>query len=439
MLSTQTPNVCISLSPVVEYLSAQVALRFDDFIVAVRDSFAAQITLRTHKRSRMMRLVIRACSGEEILATDVSLDSTLQNVLSSISTSTAFRRRLLHGSEVVPLNIPLRRALLLGSAESAVELTLVVMPALRIVANTTSDVFVRCARTGNEVRTFRGVAAPTLLQRNLLLALFSPCGRELLLVSDTERSAVSLDASTGQTRNEFHGHQAPIFNAAYSADGGTIVTASQDCAAMIWVAASGECVRTLLGHSKGVVSAAISPCSQWALTASLDGTARVWAAASGEPLALLEGPDVRRFRLVLTGAVFSPAGGIVAVASGNGWHAGRVDIWRAGNGEHLRCMRYHAHTEHVAFSPSGDAVAAAYLDGSFILWEASSGTIILEIDAHESWICSVCFAPDGNSLLTGSADGWVRLWTPRGRCLLEVHFDEPVLHVGFVELDPHVA
>ncbi len=59
-------------------------------------------------------------------------------------------------------------------------------------------------------------------------------------------------------------------SAAYSPDGKSIVTASDDSTARIWDAATGKELRELTGHSDYVSSAAYSPDGKSIVTASGD-------------------------------------------------------------------------------------------------------------------------------------------------------------------------
>merc|ERR1712146_297064 len=106
------------------------------------------------------------------------------------------------------------------------------------------------------------------------------------------------------------GHEREVYFAAYSPDGGYVVTASDDRTAKIWDAATGECKLTLAGHeltSAGhdgwVNSAAYSPDGAFVITASSNRTAKIWDAAIGECKLILTGHEF----YVLT-AVCSPFG-----------------------------------------------------------------------------------------------------------------------------------
>jgi WD40 repeat protein len=65
---------------------------------------------------------------------------------------------------------------------------------------------------------------------------------------------------------------------AFSPDGTTLATASDDHTTRLWNARTGQLIATLAGHTSGVRALAFSPDGTILATASLDHTARLWTA-----------------------------------------------------------------------------------------------------------------------------------------------------------------
>jgi WD40 repeat protein len=84
------------------------------------------------------------------------------------------------------------------------------------------------------------------------------------------------------------GHRGPFNSAAFSPDGGRIVTAARDTTARLWNAKTGAPLQTLVGDP-WVLSATFSPDSDHIVTISEDKAARVWDAKTGALLATLKG------------------------------------------------------------------------------------------------------------------------------------------------------
>jgi WD40 repeat protein len=64
----------------------------------------------------------------------------------------------------------------------------------------------------------------------------------------------------------------------------------------------------------------------------------------------------------------------------------------------------------VAFSPDGQMVLTGSADGTARLWEMASGRQLGIVAGHSDQVSSVAFSPDGKLVLTGSWDKTARLW-----------------------------
>ena len=90
---------------------------------------------------------------------------------------------------------------------------------------------------------------------------------------------------------------------AFSPDGETVITGSDDRTARLWDAATGRPVGPPLTHRGTVCAVAFSPDGKTVITGSQDNTARLWDAATGQPL----GPTLTHQGTVFAVA-FSPDG-----------------------------------------------------------------------------------------------------------------------------------
>ena len=62
------------------------------------------------------------------------------------------------------------------------------------------------------------------------------------------------------------------------------------------------------------------------------------------------------------------------------------------------------------FSPDGQRVVTASADKTARLWDALTGKPIGEPMKHEARVNSAQFSPDGQRVVTASADNTARLW-----------------------------
>ncbi|MFT3717311.1 KGGVGR-motif variant AAA ATPase [Pseudorhodoferax sp.] len=249
-------------------------------------------------------------------------------------------------------------------------------------------------------------------------AAFSPDGQTVLTAS-ADNTARLWDRS-GQVLAELRGHTDPVWHAAFSPDGQTVLTASWDKTARLWDR-SGQVLAELRGHTGPVVHVAFSPDGQTVLTASWDKTARLWD-RSGQVLAELRGHTGR-----VVHAAFSPDGQTVLTASADN----TARLWDR-SGQVLAELRGHTGpVVHAAFSPDGQTVLTASADNTARLWDRS-GQVLAELRGHTERVVHAAFSPDGRTVLTASADNTARLWDRSGQVLAELRgHTGPVVHAAF--------
>ncbi|OOO09066.1 WD-40 repeat-containing protein [Aspergillus oryzae] len=156
-------------------------------------------------------------------------------------------------------------------------------------------------------------------------------------------------------------------------------------------------VQTLRGHEHFIGAVAISPNGKLIASGSLDHTVRTWDIDTGALLWTSEHDDfVRVVR-------FSPNNEFVVSGSGDR----TVRLWDAATGKPRETLSA-GRISSLAVSPDGRLVTA--VGQGLQLWDKTMDSPIQTFEGHAREISGVTFSPNGELLVSCSADGTVRVW-----------------------------
>ena len=209
----------------------------------------------------------------------------------------------------------------------------------------------------------------------------------------------------------------------FTPDGQRLAAASfRHHAAFIWDLPTDKQIARLK-HSE-VYGLSFSPDGQTLATAGWDQKVRFWDASTGKLRmesavrddaaqdANFNQSDTRMYTVC-----YSPSGDVLATAQLDG----KVRIWNAANMSPLREFKLKGRFIYgtLAFSPDGAWLATGAQNGDVSLWDPSTGAQVWDVGRHQGNVQAISFGRDSRTLLTGGDDGVDYLWNLRPRTTTE--------------------
>lgn len=201
---------------------------------------------------------------------------------------------------------------------------------------------------------------------------------------------------------------------AFSHDGALIVSAN-DASVTLWDAATGAQVRSFAGASAKVTALAFDPTDTTIWGAALDGTIRSWDRSTGVP-----GKQLKHGNRAFAVAV-SPNGQRLATGADDGM----VRIWDTRSGAELRSLTHGATVDAIAIAPDGQTLISAGDDHTAKVWLLDRGERMATLTGHTDEVWCVSIQPDGRSAATGGKDGTIRIWDVYSGKLLRSFVADP--------------
>jgi|TARA_R110002051_G_scaffold3396_1_gene18393 WD40 repeat protein/ABC-type dipeptide/oligopeptide/nickel transport system ATPase component len=269
------------------------------------------------------------------------------------------------------------------------------------------------------------------LNSTLYRPVFSHDSTQLAAVFDSNIAKI-WDIKSGELVQTLSGHDDKIWDIQFSPDDKRLISASSDKTAKIWDTATGKVMQTLSQHTGDVIYASFSPDGDRAVTTSFDNTARLWQVKSGNEIAILSGHKDYPYA-----AIFSPSGDRVLTSSADR----TANMWDAETGQMLFTIDgiassfniengYSAiaiSTNDISLSSSSgkilqvrDGWTISMLPGLFNhngsniitisegntikVWDSTTGKVLRTLAQHDESIFHASFSPDGNYILSSSAD-----------------------------------
>jgi WD40 repeat protein len=231
---------------------------------------------------------------------------------------------------------------------------------------------------------------------------FSPNGKILATISP--ENTIQLWDREGSLIRTFKGVAQPVTDLAFSPDGRTLITSSNDHT-RLWQLQN-PAIATLNAQSQQIAYRADD---QLIASVGQNAVIKLWN-PNGILQSTLENPGATGKAIAVT---FSDDGKILASAT----ETGTIQLWQM----NVKTKGYQLLTTfdadrilQMSLSPNGKALVTTTSDGTIRLWSAE-GTSQKAWTGHQGAIRAIAFSPDGQSILTGGDDRTVKLWKMNGK------------------------
>ncbi|KAL4907492.1 hypothetical protein BDW74DRAFT_125019 [Aspergillus multicolor] len=193
----------------------------------------------------------------------------------------------------------------------------------------------------------------------------APTNARWLLSSSADRTIRLWSLDLWQCMVVYKGHDQPSWDLQWGPFGHYFVSGGHDKTARLWVTDHIRQQRIFVGHEQDVDCVCFHPNSAYVFTGSSDHTVRMWAVTTGNAVRMFTG------------------------------HTGNITA--------LACSR------------DGKTLASADDHGSILLWDLGHGRLLKRMRGHgKGGIWSLSWSVESNVLVSGGADGTVRIWDVTG-------------------------
>ncbi len=160
-----------------------------------------------------------------------------------------------------------------------------------------------------------------------------------------------------------------------------------------------------------VYGASFHPTGSQLVSAGWDKMLHVWDVASGKQIRSVEfrgEPILRDGNNRAYHAIWSPTGDRVAVAHMDG----RVTIWSVDDWKVQQYFDISARFVFgsIAFSEDGKWVVVGDADGQVSIWDSATGILMNIVGRHENYVHTVCFTNSGRAVVSGGREGIAYYW-----------------------------
>ncbi|MBC7871390.1 MAG: hypothetical protein H7Y09_11180 [Chitinophagaceae bacterium] len=239
-------------------------------------------------------------------------------------------------------------------------------------------------------------------RQNAVQVYYSSDKTELYTIND-EGLTLIYDANAGTVKNSFQGHDSYASLSVYDDDADLLALGGLNGEVKVWETFARQSLVTLQTEGGDVTALAFSPDGESLATATSGGKVQLWDWRNRQALAtftLVEGAYAVRL-------AFSPDGAQLAAGE---YQAISVfstpdqtllyDLATGDNGT----------TDVLMYSPDGRFLVNGGLIPNMLVWDTATGDLVAQLPDVGGDRISAAFSPDGDMMITARLDGAVSLW-----------------------------
>ena len=220
------------------------------------------------------------------------------------------------------------------------------------------------------------------------------CWKNAIAVGCGHRNIIILDGTTGSQSTVLSGHTSWVEAVAFSSDGRSLVSGSNDKTVKLWDMQTGGVVKTFYGHTGDIWSVSISADCTRIASGSEDHTICLWDVQTGELLWTIEQKDGAYY------VIFSPIDPQHIISASD------YKIWKWDVNGHQIPPTYDG--IYIAFSPDHTQFALSN-EKVVTIQNSDSREIVAEFHVPNSDAGLCCFSPDGR-LIAVAAGKTTYVW-----------------------------
>jgi WD40 repeat protein len=226
--------------------------------------------------------------------------------------------------------------------------------------------------------------------------------RSSMILSSSGHDLHAWDAASGLLKRTFKGHTDSVRSCRFFPDGNSVVSASWDHTLKVWDLKSGSLVRTLVGHATYVMCVDVSPDNTRILSGSHDRTWKLWNSRTGELQHTAEQTSGASYC-----CAFCPNESFFLVGC-------RANLVLHDSATYQLQRTFAGHNDTVmscSFAPDGATILSGSNDRTMKLWSTTTGLCLRTLDGHYGPVRSCSFSSSGHEICSASDDGTLIMWT----------------------------